>query len=78
VVAPTPERAGDFVLGELMVTPLGREVLTGKRDWQTINRNSRWLGGVEITPGAGGWRWDPDARALVAPQKQGPAGRSKK
>jgi hypothetical protein len=65
VVAPDPSRAREFVDGELKVTPLGREVLAGKRDWQTINTKTRWLGGVEIAPGAGGWRWDRDRRQLV-------------
>lgn len=66
VVAPRGKGySREFVTGELMVTDLGREVLAGKRDWQTLNRNSRWLGGVEIKPGAGGWRWDAAAKALV-------------
>jgi hypothetical protein len=65
VVAPSSETARDFVNGELKVTPLGREVLAGKRDWQSINTQSRWLGGVEIRPGVKGWRWDPSERILV-------------
>ncbi|HET6761178.1 MAG TPA: DUF1835 domain-containing protein [Gemmatimonadaceae bacterium] len=65
VVAPSPETSRDFVNGKLKLTPLGRDVLAGKRDWQTINTKSRWLGGVEIRPGGTGWRWDPTARALV-------------
>lgn len=70
VVAPRGrEDSREFVTGELKVTDLGREVLAGKKDWQRINRNSRWLGGVEIRPGPGGWRWDPDARTLVHPAK---------
>jgi hypothetical protein len=64
VVAPSSERSREFVNGELRLTPLGREVLAGKRDWQNINTESRWLGGVEIPPGAEGWRWDRSERAL--------------
>ena len=68
VVAPRGrEDSREFVTGELTVTDLGRQVLSGKRDWQTINRNSRWLGGVEIKPGPGGWRWDAEAKSLVRP-----------
>ena len=59
VIAPTAERSREFVEGELTLTPLGREVLAGKKDWQQINKQTRWLGGAEIKPGAGGWRWDP-------------------
>ena len=65
IVAPTAQRAREFVDGELAVTRLGRDVLAGSRDWQTINTQTRWLGGVEIVPGAAGWRWDPAERVIV-------------
>ncbi|MDQ3673125.1 MAG: hypothetical protein M3365_01960 [Gemmatimonadota bacterium] len=68
VVAPRgKEDSREFVTGELTVTDVGGEVLAGKRDWQTFNRNSRWLGGVEVKPGPGGWRWDSEAKALIRP-----------
>jgi len=66
VVAPRGRQdSREFVTGELTVTDLGRQVLAGNEDWQRLNRNSRWLGGVEIKPGAGGWRWDSKARQLI-------------
>jgi hypothetical protein len=65
VIAPTSERSREFVEGELTLTPLGREVLDGRQDWQRINKRTRWLGGVEISPGEGEWRWDPSNRELV-------------
>ena len=65
VIAPTSESAREFVEGELTLTPLGREVLAGRRDWQRIHNRTRWLGGVEIRPGEGGWRWDPANREIV-------------
>jgi hypothetical protein len=65
VVAPTAENSREFVKRELRLTPLGRDVLSGKKDWQTINTQSRWLGGVEIKPGTNGWRWDAGQRVLV-------------
>jgi len=65
VIAPTSERSREFVEGELTLTPLGREVLAGRQDWQRINKRTRWLGGVEIKPGERGWRWDPTDRELV-------------
>jgi hypothetical protein len=59
VVAPRAKDSREFVnAGELVVTALGRQVLAGERDWQTLHRKTRWLGGVEIQPGTGGWRWD--------------------
>ena len=65
VIAPTSESSREFVEGELTLTPLGREVLAGTKDWQRINKRTRWLGGVEINPGEVGWRWDPAERELV-------------
>jgi hypothetical protein len=66
VVSPTAENSREFVKRELRVTPLGRDVLAGKKDWQAINTETRWLGGVEIEPGRSGWRWDPEERGLRA------------
>jgi hypothetical protein len=40
-------------------------VLAGKTNWQDIKTETRWLGGVEIEPGAKGWRWDRDERVVV-------------
>ncbi|MEA2764457.1 MAG: hypothetical protein QOK07_861, partial [Gemmatimonadaceae bacterium] len=65
VIAPTAKDSREFVKRELKVTPLGRDVLAGKKNWQDINTETRWLGGVEIAPGAKGWRWNPDERVLV-------------
>jgi hypothetical protein len=65
VVSPTAKNSREFVKRELKVTPLGRDVLAGKKNWQDINADTRWLGGVEIEPGAKGWRWDPDDRVVV-------------
>ena len=83
VVSPSSEMAREFVNGELTLTPLGREVLARKRDWQTINAESRWLGGVEIQPGGECWRWDPEERALTRksgekPKARKPAGAAAK
>ena len=65
VVAPTPKTARSFVKGELKLTTLGYKVLGGDTDWQTINTETRWLGGVEVRPGEPGWRWDAEERALI-------------
>lgn len=65
VVSPTAENSREFVKRELKVTPLGRDVLAGGKDWQDINTATRWLGGVEIAPGVMGWRWDPKERVVV-------------
>ena len=65
VVAPTANRSREFVEGELVLTPLGKDVLASKKDWQRINTKTRWLGGVEIKPGENGWRWDVRERKLV-------------
>lgn len=75
VVSPTAKNSRDFVRRELRVTQLGRDVLAGKKDWQDINAESRWLGGVEIEPGAKEWRWDADERVLV--RRKSPAARKR-
>ena len=64
IVAPTPAESRDFVKQEMTITSLGVEVLAGKKDWQSINTQPRWLGGVEITPESP-WRWNPDTRQIV-------------
>jgi hypothetical protein len=65
VISPTAENSREFVKRELKVTPLGRDVLAGRKNWQNINTESRWLGGVEVEPGDKGWRWDSDERVVV-------------
>lgn len=65
VIAPSSSVSRSFVESELKLTPLGEEVLAGKKDWQQINTRTRWLGGVEIRPGTDGWRWDPAERRLA-------------
>lgn len=73
VVAPRgKDDSREFVTGQLTVTDVGREVLAGKQDWQSINKNSRWLGGVEVKPGRGGWRWNAAERKLVHVGGTGP------
>jgi hypothetical protein len=74
VVAPTPDTSRELVKRELTVTPLGREVLSARKDWQALNTSPRWLGGIEIAPGKRVWRWDEGKRTLVA---TGPAPRKK-
>lgn len=66
VVAPTTDTSREFVKRELKLTPLGREVLSARKDWQALNTRPRWLGGVEIAPGKKLWRWDEGQRTLVA------------
>jgi hypothetical protein len=79
VISPTAENSREFVKRKLKVTPLGRDVLAGKKNWQEINTESRWLGGVEIEPGAKGWRWDPEERVVVriGAARKKPAGKKK-
>jgi hypothetical protein len=65
IVAPTASNSREFVKKQLKLTPLGREVLSGTKNWQDINTQSRWLGGVEIKPGSHGWRWDTRQQTVV-------------
>lgn len=51
------------------LTSVGDDVLEGRADWAALRGPQRWLGGtlLDARGGAGVWRWDADARALVGP-----------
>ena len=78
VIAPSSNISREFVESELILTPLGRDVLAGQKDWQQINTISRWLGGVEIEPGKSGWRWDPVERRLASGKQEAGSGKGKR
>jgi hypothetical protein len=48
------------------LTELGRAVVEAEDDFPRHNRIHRWWGGTELT-NERLWRWDPEARSLVAP-----------
>lgn len=56
-IAPETREAG-WPRRRLEITPAGREVLAGRRDWLSCGPPERWVGGVRIRPGAPCWRWD--------------------
>ena len=48
---------------EIVLTPRGREVLSGDRDRVRLNGIERWLGGVHLS-GETPWRWDRSTQTL--------------
>ncbi|MFT5701346.1 MAG: hypothetical protein ACI8ZB_004237 [Desulforhopalus sp.] len=50
--------------GELAITPVGVEVLSGKRNWLGVTKRDRWIGGVHIEPNHD-WCWDGDSGSIV-------------
>lgn len=48
----------------LTLTDAGRAVLDGRAAWAP--RTDRWLGGVHLRAGDGGWRWNDAARRIEA------------
>jgi len=65
ITAPrSGEDAGAFWTRRAAVTPAGRAVLDGWRDWIGIAEPVRWLGGVELRGLATAWRWDAATASL--------------
>jgi hypothetical protein len=58
--------AGPWTSAPLALTGLAGEVRAGRRDFAAECDVTTWLGGVELGPGRTRWRYDRDARALVA------------
>ncbi len=55
----TVETPGERLFrNKLTLTDAGRDVLAGRRDWQSLKPPPRWVGGVHVVPGVPGWRWD--------------------
>lgn len=60
VTPDSPPSAGPFDR-KVALTTTGRALLAGRSDWMECGPKERWVGGIRITPGKAGWRWDPDA-----------------
>ena len=56
-IPPSPDQ-------ELTITPEGKEVLAGKRNWLDILDIDRWIGGVHLTPD-NVWNWDASNGSLT-------------
>jgi hypothetical protein len=48
----------------LSLTDLGRAVLSGRVDFQSLYPSDRFLGGVRISTASHGWRWDDRAATI--------------
>jgi len=55
-----------FAAATVSLTPVGAEVLAGRRDNVAANGLDRWIGGTRLTPESA-WRWDRTRNALLAP-----------
>jgi hypothetical protein len=64
-VAPRVDHLPD---GKVAITPVGRDILAGKKDWIDLAGFDRWLGGVHLkTPGLI-WRWSEESGQLQGGQ----------
>ena len=54
-----------WIREKLTITELGRAVLTGDVDWQSLGPPTRWLGGVLISGAPPRWRWDDQTISAV-------------
>ena len=50
---------------QLTITGTGHAVITGTRDWLSLNPPERWVGGVRIESGKPAWRWNEARREVV-------------
>ncbi len=55
---------------QLMITPMGQDILSGKRNWLETAEIDRWIGGVHLTH-AHTWCWDGNAAELRLTAIQG-------
>src|SRR5262249_35179974 len=55
----------DVMAADVAITAMGREVLSGARDWPSLRRLDAWLGGVHLDGERPRWRWDGAHRRLV-------------
>jgi hypothetical protein len=53
------------------LTPAGRAVLDGWRDWIALAQPVRWLGGVELRGSQTPWRWNPETASLTTDRGTG-------
>lgn len=68
--AHVDEGGRDWRFDRLELTPEGREVLNGERDWWSLWPIDRWLGGVRISAEGPVWVWND---AICAMQQRLPA-----
>jgi hypothetical protein len=53
--------------GDFTIADAGRQLLSGRADWIKLSdRIDTWLGGVHLSGPDAAWRWDGDAKKLVA------------
>ncbi len=57
---------------QLTLTPLGHDVLAGRTDFAALNVIDHWWGGTHLTT-TNLWRWDRDAKRLIAPSADPPS-----
>ena len=55
---------------KLVITPLGKEVLAGKRNWLDMVEIGQWIGGVCVITGSL-WCWDANAHSLKKIKSKG-------
>ena len=55
----------EVTAADVGITPLGREVLAGRRDWPSVRAIDVWLGGVHLEGARPRWRWDGALGRLV-------------
>ncbi len=56
---------------ELTITPTGKAVLSGTKNWLELIEQDQWIGGVHLTP-ENSWYWDSNTSALTSSNNSHP------
>ncbi|VAW48822.1 hypothetical protein MNBD_GAMMA04-412, partial [hydrothermal vent metagenome] len=49
---------------KILITPVGQEVLSGKKNWLDIKKQDRWIGGVHLDS-TNVWCWNSTSGEIV-------------
>jgi hypothetical protein len=61
-----PLKSGDPTNTSFELTKEGEDILSGDKDFVTLNGIDLWLGGVHLQGNQAAWRWDGESKTLIS------------